>query len=237
MNARILLFLLTMACDEPGEDTSTATEEAPEGCLDHTWTCAELEAAIAAAYGDAELECTDGDETFIISASGVPLYDSTQTTPNEITAQDYRIEIPLTAVCADEAVDVTDSRGSIAISIAGLAIFGASDVNGNDAIEFEGPTMDECWGHAAPDGAYHHHSEPVCVFGTDTDPSEHPMDDGHPPLIALSYDGFGIYAINDDDPEGSELDQCSGQTDPERGYHYHMTETYPYTFGCYAGER
>ena len=114
MNVCILLLLLVMGCDERGEDTDAATEEAPEGCVDHTWTCAELEAAIASAYGDAELECTDGDETFIFSASGAPLYESTQTTPNEITAQDYRIEIPLNAVCADEAVDVTASRGSIA---------------------------------------------------------------------------------------------------------------------------
>ena len=65
----------------------------------------------------------------------------------------------------------------------------------------------------------------------DTDPSEHPMDDGHPPLIALSYDGVVIYAVNDDDPQGNQLNRCGGQIDSERGDH--MTKTHPDT---YAGE-
>jgi len=227
MRALTLMCGLLAGCD--------TMVDAPEGCQDHTWTCAEVEAAVDAAYGDAEVSCTDGAETFTIRSSGVPLYTSNQTTPNEITDQNHVVEIPMAASCAAQAEDVTGSRGPTAMAITGVVLFGPSDANGRDAIEYEGPTMDDCWGHAAPGGAYHHHSEPVCAFGTDTDPSEHLAADGHAPLLAFAYDGFGIYAIDDGDPEGGDLDACSGHADTERGYHYHMTEVYPYTFGCYAG--
>ena len=227
MRLRALPIAFIAAC---GGDLAT-----PDGCADHTWSCAEVEAAVAAAYGDATISCADGAETFTISSDGVPLYTSNQTTPNDITAQNYAIEIPMTATCASSAEDITDSRGPTAIAITGIVLFGPADALGRDAIEYEGPTMDDCWGHAAPGGVYHHHSEPVCAFGTDTDPSAHRTSDGHPPLLAFSYDGFGIYAIDDGDPGGADLDACSGHVDDVRGYHYHMTETYPYTFGCYAG--
>ena len=31
------------------------------------------------------------------------------------------------------------------------------------------------------------------------------------------------------------LDTCNGHTHDDKGYHYHVTETFPYILGCFVG--
>ena len=238
-----LALLLAWGCGEDSADAlstgggSTTTGVAGDGghaCEGVTRSCADVEASFSAS-SNVVVDCTDGESTFTFSSSGVPSYDSDQSTPNEVKIQAWTVTIPLTATCADTATSVLDSRGEIAFTVAGIPIYGPQDATGGDAIINEGPSMDGCWGHADNNCRYHHHSESPCVFGENTDLDTQQEADGHPPLVAYALDGFAIYAVDSDDSEGESLDGCNGHTDSLRGYHYHMTTDFPYTIGCYAG--
>jgi hypothetical protein len=218
------------------DDDSVSDDDASVlDCVPHTWTCAELEGAVSPAKAGANISCEDGSKTWSFTSSGVPPYESDQSTPNDIADQGWSVTMPMSATCDESPEDVIDSRGEIAFTIQGIPIFGPEDANGNDAIVYEGPTMDECWGHAAPGCVYHHHSEPSCVFGGDDEPDEHLLDDGHAPLLGWALDGFGIYAVDGGDGAGKTLDSCNGHGDAARGFHYHATEDFPYVLGCYRG--
>jgi len=74
--------------------------------------------------------------------------------------------------------------------------------------------LDDHGGHVNPHGGYHYHA----VTGS-TKEVEQPE---HSPLIGYAIDGFGIYALLDKTGHGpSDLDDCGGHADEERGYHYH----------------
>lgn len=76
----------------------------------------------------------------------------------------------------------------------GVSIFNADDgmsynnqgVWKRNAFFWEGASFDECLGHPAPNGEYHHHVNPTCLYD-DTD-STH-----HAPIIGYAFDGFPVY--------------------------------------------
>ncbi len=84
--------------------------------------------------------------------------------------------------------------GSIGVWSNGVSIFNAKDgmsynnagVWNRNALYYEGISFDNCLGHPAPGGEYHHHVNPTCLYD-DTD-STH-----HSPIIGYAYDGFPIY--------------------------------------------
>src|ERR1051325_9632663 len=84
--------------------------------------------------------------------------------------------------------------GHIGVWSNGVSIFNAKDArsynNGGvwnqNAIVVEGSSFDECLGHPAPNGEYHHHLNPVCLYN-DKD-STH-----HSPIIGYAFDGYPIY--------------------------------------------
>jgi hypothetical protein len=55
-----------------------------------------------------------------------------------------------------------------------------------NAYFWEGSDFDHCLGHPAPNGEYHHHVNPKCLYD-DTD-SLH-----HSPIIGYAFDGFPVY--------------------------------------------
>lgn len=90
--------------------------------------------------------------------------------------------------------------------------------------------FDDCGGHVNPFDGYHYHGALGCSdreFGCD----------GHAPLIGYAMDGFAIYALLDEDGnEPTDLDECRGQTDDVRGYHYHAASAGENMFiGCFKG--
>jgi hypothetical protein len=204
-----------------------------EDCEDRTWTCSELQAVFADGAGNYSVSCNDSADTFTLTSTGVPDYTSNQSTPNSIGTQNWTVVFPKSLSCASSAEDVTGSRGEVGFTVNGLPFYGPEDALGRDAIVYEGPTMDDCEGHADQSCTYHHHSEPVCVFGTSTQVMDLADSDDHPPVVALSGDGYPVYGV---DPAGPSLDDCNGHNHDDYGYHYHMTDDYPYTIGCYAGE-
>jgi hypothetical protein len=55
-----------------------------------------------------------------------------------------------------------------------------------NALYFEGVSFDNCLGHPAPNGEYHHHVNPTCLYD-DSD------ENYHSPIIGYAFDNFPIY--------------------------------------------
>lgn len=78
--------------------------------------------------------------------------------------------------------------------------------------------LDDHGGHVNPHGGYHYHA----VTGST---KEITQTDIHSPIIGYAIDGFGIYALLDKNGnKPTNLDECGGHSDDERGYHYHAGE-------------
>ena len=116
------------------------------------------------------------------------------------------------------ALDGTELSGSAPVD----AILGAYTI----------AAFDDCGGHINVHQGYHYHASTGCTNA----PIK--TDDGHAPLIGYASDGYGIYAMKDAEGKESEgLDECRGQTDDTRGYHYHTASPSENIFiGCFHGE-
>lgn len=76
----------------------------------------------------------------------------------------------------------------------GVSIFNAKDamsynnqgVWNQNAIMVEGASFDTCLGHPAPNGEYHHHLHPKCLYNENANSV-------HSPIIGYAFDGFPIY--------------------------------------------
>lgn len=114
------------------------------------------------------------------------------------------------------ALDGTELSGSAPIS----AILGAYTI----------AAFDDCGGHINVHQGYHYHSSTGCT--------EKSTGDDHAPLIGYASDGYGIYAMKDSKGKEVEgLDECRGQTDDIRGYHYHAASPSENKFiSCLHGE-
>jgi hypothetical protein len=195
-----------------------------------------------------EIEIALGDSARTISTNGLPdhitgSYPAAQGSeafsydpnPNVIDVQQLVLNIPAEPKIAVEPSCL--SFGPIAIALSGAVIFNALDADVRDAVANE--VFDVCEGHPARGGVYHyHHYSPCWDQGAENE---------HSPLVGYGLDGFGMYGPRDADGTlipNDELDECHGHTGPvpdggpggDNAYHYHATEAFPYTLGCYRGE-
>ena len=84
--------------------------------------------------------------------------------------------------------------GHVGVWKNGVSIFNAQDARSynnlgiwnQNAYYFEGSGFDNCLGHPAPGGEYHHHVSPKCLY--DITDSTH-----HSPIIGYSFDGYPVY--------------------------------------------
>lgn len=136
--------------------------------------------------------------------------------------------IPTTPVLADAPSSV--SADAVGITLNGVVISPpapVSDILSNYTIA----AFDDCGGHVNPAFGYHYHAATDCTT-TGTQP------DDHAGLLGYAMDGFGIYGLldaNGEEPTG--LDECRGETDDVRGYHYHAASAWENMFiGCYSGQ-
>ncbi|MFT2090769.1 YHYH protein [Paraglaciecola sp. 2405UD69-4] len=95
--------------------------------------------------------------------------------------------------------------------------------------------FDDCVGHVNPAAGYHYHG---ANQGDGDCPAIEFEVDGHAGMIGYAMDGFAIYGMLDENgDEPTDLDDCRGQTDDVRGYHYHSAGPGENTFiGCFSGE-
>jgi hypothetical protein len=153
--------------------------------------------------------------------------------PNTISAQSVALSLAAHPKRLRRAQCTT---GEVGIARNGVAIFNAVDAAGQDAVAHE--VQDACSGHPQMSGVYHYHGLPACISsGTGK---------RHSKLIGWAYDGFPIYGPLG--PKGaymrtSDLDACHGHThaisyqgERQRLFHYHATEEFPYTVGCFRGD-
>lgn len=120
---------------------------------------------------------------------------------------------------------------TVGIALDGAELSGPAPVNailGSYTIA----AFDDCGGHINVHQGYHYHSTTGCTDKQATDTT-----DGHAPLIGYASDGYGIYAMRNAEGKEESLDECRGNTDDTRGYHYHAASPSENMFiGCMHGE-
>lgn len=157
--------------------------------------------------------------------------------PNSIKTNRISLKLPATPSVASKPSCVP--MGMIGVSLSGAAIFNALDARGDDAPAHE--IQDTCGGHPERQGQYHYHGPSDCLDeGAKTG-------DGHAGLIGYALDGFGIFGMEGAGGKhlsNADLDACHGHSETVVWdskevdiYHYHLTDEYPYTLGCFTGER
>jgi hypothetical protein len=153
--------------------------------------------------------------------------------PNPVLEQTISYRIPAMPVIAESPTCVP--MGAIGVALNGVAIYNALDAAGADAVARE--VQDLCNGHPEKDGEYHYHGPSDCIDGVNKPNA----------LIGYALDGFGIYSKYKEDGTlytNADLDECHGTTSPimwdgemRTMYHYVMTEEYPFTVGCFKGQK
>jgi hypothetical protein len=170
----------------------------------------------------------------IVGSDGIPNHATATypnaNNPNRILKQNYRFKIPLHPQQAQQPTMLP--MGPIGVAINGIPFYNPYNREGHNAVE--GPfaeVFDSCCGHPDPMGRYHYHKYPVCVKSPFHDePGKHSQ------LLGYAFDGYAIFGPNDSDgAPPSDLDECNGHTDSDRGYHYHVTAKFPYILGAYRG--
>lgn len=185
----------------------------------------------------------------ILSGKGLPTSHTTGTypiaqsddvyqydrNPNSIRSQTVQYDLPAKPRKASSAQCI--SGGAVGVLDTGVALFHAVDATGRDAAANE--VQDSCDGHPQMQGVYHYHALPRCLKTGSTK--------AHSKRIGWALHGFPIYGPRGEGGEymrNSRLDACHGHThtikvDGKRQtlYHYHATMEFPYTVGCFPGER
>ena len=151
--------------------------------------------------------------------------------PNAISEQSIVLQLPANPQIAAQPSCV---GGEVGIMLSGVILFNAIDAEGHDAPANE--IQDECGGHPQMSGLYHYHNLSKCIADTST---------GHSTLLGYAFDGFGIFGLYGEDGKeltNADLDECHGHThviewdgQQVEMYHYHMTNQFPYSVGCYRG--
>jgi hypothetical protein len=152
--------------------------------------------------------------------------------PNTIQAQVIHYALPANPTVA--ASPTCLNGGPIGIALTGAVFFDALDGSGKDAVAHE--LQDACQGHPERTGQYHYHNLTSCL----SDPGSE-----HSSLMGYALDGFGLYGKRGEGGKiltNADLDECHGHTheivwngQTVSMYHYHATDEYPYTLGCYRG--
>jgi hypothetical protein len=155
--------------------------------------------------------------------------------PNRIKKKTVSINLPANPEIATSASCVP--MGMIGVAITGVAIYNALDGPGRDAVAHE--IQDACNGHPQRSGQYHYHGPSECMTEIGK------ASNGHSGLVGYALDGFGIYGSNGAGGKhlsNANLDTCHGHVEKvvwdgelRKIYHYHLTDEYPYTLGCFKG--
>jgi hypothetical protein len=113
--------------------------------------------------------------------------------PNVPSNQNFVYKITRTPV-QNTSTPISTPLGHTGVWSNGVSIFNAEDgmsynnlgVWNRNAYYYEGVSFDNCLGHPAPNGEYHHHVNPLCLYN-DLDSAN------HSPVIGYAFDGFPVY--------------------------------------------
>ncbi len=130
-----------------------------------------------------------------VSATCIPGYDIGPWKANPNTASNQNFVFKITRKPTKNTGTASKvGLGHVGIWSNGVSIYNASDgmsynnagVWNRNAYFFEGISFDNCLGHPAQNGEYHHHVSPKCLYNS-VDSSK------HSPIIGYAWDGFPIY--------------------------------------------
>lgn len=130
-----------------------------------------------------------------VSATCIPDYTIGPWTanPNIPVNQNFVFKITRNPIQNTGALTSTP-LGHVGVWSNGVSIFNAKDgmsynnagVWNRDALFYEGISFDDCLGHPAPNGEYHLHVNPTCLYNDS-------LNTIHSPIIGYAFDGFPIY--------------------------------------------
>jgi YHYH protein len=191
-------------------------------------------------WANAKIDFTLDGNTRKVSGNGFPLHNTGvfpvapsdkayqyDRNPNSIRQQNVNYTFPANPT---EAAKPACMQGVVGIALSGVAIFNGLDALNRDAVAHE--LQDKCNGHPEREGRYHYHGYSPCISGTNSG------------LVGYIFDGFGIYNLVENGREltNADLDECHGHKHriewdgkPTEMYHYHFTQEYPYSVGCFKG--
>mgnify|MGYP001166189770 CR=1 FL=1 len=114
--------------------------------------------------------------------------------PNSAADKDWTFRIKKNPTPATNHTDVP--LGPVGVAVNGVALFSALDARSyrdrnvwhQQAIYFEGQSMDVGLGHPAPNSTYHYHAAPELLLAQSGDNPQY-----HSPIIAFAFDGYPIY--------------------------------------------
>ncbi|XP_060557557.1 uncharacterized protein LOC132717963 [Ruditapes philippinarum] len=167
--------------------------------------------------------------TITYEHTGVPDHTSDKGWGNNNDAEivNHRYTLPLKPT-------VSSPKGCAGgLGVVGLAVSGAAFYNpytgfGWDAVHGEcAEELDSCRGHPSPNGAYHYHGVPECLYTGDLADK----------FLGVALDGYPIYGPMDSTGKNwtsAELDKCHGHTYNGR-YMYRATYDFPYLISCFHG--
>lgn len=145
-------------------------------------------------------------DNVFISCSCIPGYDIGPWVGNPNTAANQDFCFKLTRHPVENTGNLLATpMGHTGVWKNGVSIFNAKDgmsynnmgVWYQDAYVFEGSSFDDCLGHPAQNGEYHHHVNPTCLYSDDASSI-------HSPIIGYALDGFPIYgAYSTSNPNGT----------------------------------
>lgn len=135
------------------------------------------------------------DNNVYVSCTCIPGYDIGPWTgnPNIPSNQNFVFKITRNPQ-VNNGTKTATPLGHIGVWTNGVSMFNAKDAMSyqnqgvweQNAVIVEGPSFDACLGHPAPNGEYHHHLNPTCLY-YDNDASV------HSPIIGYAFDGYPVY--------------------------------------------
>lgn len=131
-----------------------------------------------------------------VSCNSIPGYNigPWANNPNTPAAKGYTFQFPRVPPTNEVLTKTNVPLGHIGLWVNGVSIYNADDgmtyLNQGswkrNAYFFEGVSFDYCRGHAGPNGEYHHHVNPKCVY-------DYKDSSRHSPIIGFAFDGYPIY--------------------------------------------
>lgn len=211
------------------------------------------------AYPAPSLTVTCDNTNMVVKSNGIPNFEFVRVNPNDLKAQNYTWNIPLTPTTgASRSVPL---GGAVAVAVNGVPIFGPTEAP-NDGYKdpYEQGILDYCNGHPAQRGDYHFHVNATCL--TDKLKATTPG-----VVVGYAFDGWPIltpyvcadascsstkklrsswqltspsqtaaWSRNSYVAGAGDLDRCNGKVQADGSYAYYATDAFPYFIGCYIGD-
>ena len=176
------------------------------------------------------LTVDEASSTVTYEHTGVPEHTSEKGWGNNHDAEivNHRYTLPLKPTVASPK-GCAGGLGVVGLAVSGAAFYNPFTGFGWDAVHGEcAEELDSCKGHPSPDGTYHYHGVPECLY------VGNPADK----FLGVALDGYPIYGPMDSTGKNwtsAELDECHGHTYNGR-YVYRATYDFPYLISCFHGE-